>query len=233
MQINWGNFKKFIDDTELYHFVNYMYLTDNVFVWIAYQNENFSVILAVGDADYEDFEQNYKSKAILKNDITEDGVKFSRSTKVNLTRFFQSHFAVIETSTDYNSDHSNYTTVVRFDEDGKVTTIESETVKTTLDFEPDFNYELYGGGTESIDELVDDYYVSAVVAPDVPSEYGGNLHVLRNKLLLKPFENIFRSGLGTRELIYDATTHSNKLRLEIKHEKGIKTKFQIEIQYYK
>ena len=233
MRVDWAHLKNFIDNTNLHHFVNYMELTDNTFVWISYQNENFSVMLAVGTTDYEDFENNYKSKAVLKNDITTDGVKFSRSTKVNLTRFFQSHFSVIETSTDMNSDDSGYTTIVRFDENGQVTDVSTETVRTTLNFEPNFNYELYGGGVESIDELTKDFYVSAIVAPDIPSETGGNINVVRNKLLLKPSEHVFRSGLGTRELIYNADIHSNKLRIEIRHEKGEQTKFQIEIQYYK
>lgn len=232
MRVDWKVFKKFVDDTEMYSLINYIDLKDNFYVWLFYQGQSFEVMLAKGCVDCEDFEANYKTKAILKDEISADGVTMNRVTHVNLTRIFRSHFVLIKTSTKECTD-PEFFNVKFYNEVGEETNDGTQAIKTAIDFEPAFNYEIFGGGIECIEELDSDFYISAIIAPDVPEAMGGSIEVIRKKLILKPSESVFRAGIGTRELTYNPQYHSNKLRLIFDHTMAVQKRFQIEVQYYK
>lgn len=232
MRIDWKNLKKFIDDTEIQHFLNYLELENETYVWIQYQGENFSCLLAKDSVDFEDFTNNYKSQAIVKNDIAADGFKFTKTTHVLNGRILTANFVLITTSTKNNNDKTGFVTIKLFDKDGNETNDGSLAVKTALDFEPNFDYEIYAGGLESIDVMTSDFYVSAIIAPTIPAEQGGCKYNIKNKLLLKPVESVFKKGIGPAELKYNAGLHTNLVRLEIDHDQGVENKFQWELQFY-
>jgi hypothetical protein len=233
MRIDWKAFKKFLDDTELYNFLNYMELADNFYVWMTYQGETFNVTLEKATVDCEDFVNNYKSKAILKSDIANDGQSVTKITHVLYGRFLKDVFVKIKTSTKENNDVTGLFTVRLFDELNHETDISANVVKTAIDFCPNFTYEIFGGGLESIDNLNSEFYVSAVIAPDIPSQQGGSLYYLINRYMLQPKQNVFVSGVGTAEVGYNSQMPiASKLRIAINHDKGIQQNFQVELQYY-
>jgi len=232
MRVDWKQLKGFIDETKLYNFINYFTLNDEVYVWMSYQNENFSCLLYNNTIEYEEFIDDYKDKAILKDDIEQDGIPIMRNTHVITGRIMHAIFAVIKTSTKNNNDKTGYITVKLFDSNGNETDLGSEAVKTAIDFETNFSYELSGGGIQCLSDLETNFYVSAVMAPDIPSEMGGSVYNVINKFLVLPKEDIFVAGIGPGYMTYTEGSHTNKLRIEISHDKGIEKKFQTEVQYY-
>jgi hypothetical protein len=233
MQVGWKTLKKFIDDTGLIQFLCYIEFDNEFYTWLSYQDQSFSVLLAKDTADCEDFVNNYKPRAVLKSDISEDGVSLSRVTHVVTGRFMRALFVLITTSTEQHNDDTGFVTVKMFDEQGNVTHDGAQAVKTALDFAPNYTYELHGGGLQSFDQMASDFFVSGIIAPEIPAQMGGSVYVVRNYLLVQPKDDVFREGLGTGELVYDSQIpQKNVMRIEVKHQKGVQARFQVEIRYY-
>jgi len=232
MRISWNNLKGFLDDTELFHFLNYIDLTDNFFVWLSYQNENFSTILSKGSIDCEDFENNYKSKAILKNDIASDGYKYQKVTHVKEGRTLSKIYTLITTSTKTHNDKTGYINVLLFDSEGNETEDSNLAVKTVLDFEPPFDYEIYGGGLEVFNDLQNEFYFSVILVPDIPVGQGGSKVIIINRVVKGSKTEIEIAPLGATELLYNENLHTNKVRISIEHDAGIQQEFQTEVHYY-
>lgn len=232
MRIDWVNFKKFLDDTKLFHFLNYMELVNDIYVWYSYQGENFNCLLAKGSASWEDFDTNYKTKAILKNDINQDGISMSKARHVTLGRFFHSLFVVVTTCNTTNNDITGLITIKLLDESGNETTVKSEVVKTCVDFHPDFTYELYGGGLQILDDPGGEIYINSILNPDSTDPIYGKIKLIINKLVISQNENIFKSATIPGELPYIQGQQTNYLRIELTHPKGEEIRGQIEIQYY-
>ena len=233
MRIDWKNLKKFIDDTELYHYVNYLDLVDSRFVWLSYQIQNFECLLQIGSQDYAEFDTDYKPRTILKDNISNDGRTFSRITHVKDGRYLHVYYVVFSTSSKETNDTSGFFSVELFDDKGDPTDVGANAVKTCVDFEPNFTVEMYGGGLETLEDMTEIFYASAIINPDIEENIGGNFVKIRNKRLLRPKENVFKSGFGTVELPYTEGSHTNVLRAEIIHVKGIEQPFQYEVQFYK
>ena len=230
MNVDWKSLKKFIDDTGLINFMNYFEFPNDVYVWVTYQEQNFSCLLSRNTADCEDFIKNYQPRAVLKNDISDDGMVITRNTHVLSGRIARDIFVVITTSNEQTNDDSGLFSVKLFDAQGHQTHDANQVVKTVVDFGPTVDYEIYGGGVESLEEYDSDIYVSGIMAPGLP---GGNIYVVRNRLLKKPMDNIFSNGIGTGALTYNPQYPlANALRTEFKHVQGLQKRFQVEIQYY-
>jgi len=224
--------KNFIDQTGLYHFLNWMELNDAYYIWLEYQGQSFNCLLPIGTQDLKDFIDNYKPKIVLKNDIALDGQRRTKITHVFLGRTLRVHYVLINTATLESNDTSGWTTVHLKDADGNTTEDGSQATKTCIDFEPSFDYEIYGGGLQTMEPMEDNFYGSAILLPDIPESLGGSVCSIRNKLLKQPKEDIFIAGFGTVELKYNEEQHTNKVRIQIDHPAGDTHKFQIEIQYY-
>lgn len=234
MKIGWKNLSDFIKNTKLYNFVNYIELIDGHYVWIYYQGETFSCMLSKGTHEYEEFENDIMPLSILKSDIANDGQTLTKIRHVMDGRYLNIMFVVFTTSTLEHNDTTGYFKVCMLDEEDKETTNSDDAVKTIVDFEPPFTYEAYGGGIQTLEDMKNEsYYVSAIMLPHIPEEQGGMVYNIRNKLLVQPREEIFRGGFGAVELPYDATLHTNCIRIMMEHAKGEKNKFQLEMQYYK
>jgi hypothetical protein len=230
MRTDWKTFKKFVNDTGTEMYINFINSPDSYYVWLTYQNENISVLLSKATTECEDFVNNYKSKAILKKDLAEDGQKYSKITHVISGRLLKALYCVIETSSTVNNDVTGNITVVLFDAQGKPTTDNNKAVKTCVDFLPNRIYEIFGGGLTSLESIHDEIYLSSLFAPDIP-EY--KIYNVINKRIITPNESCFITGVGTAEIPYiESMPLINKMRIELTHEAGIKRKFQIELQYY-
>lgn len=232
MRVDWKTLKAFVDNTKLYNFINYMDFTDNTYVWMSYQDENFNVLLDWSTVEYEDFTTNYKPKAILKRDIANDGLTAIKSTHVLSGRLLKAMFVEFKTASLENNDTTGYIRHVMYDGNGQITQLSSDAVKTAIDFCPNFVYELYGGGLQTIDPIVLNYYVSAIIAPNIPIPYG-NVYLVINKKIMSPKEDIFINGIGPSEVAYNSQMpEASVFRTIISHPQGDQHVFQSEIQYY-
>lgn len=233
MNVDWKTLKEFLDNTKLFHFVNYLTLENSYYVWINYQGQNFTTILNHGSVDAEEFENNYKALAVVKNTLSEDGVPFNRNTNVGSGRLLSAMFVKIRSCTDQNNDVTGNVKIYTLNSSGNITIEPTEAVKTVYEFNPNFAYEIYGGGIESLETYSEEFYISASIAPTIPEAMGGNRKLIINKYLKQPFEDIFRSGVGPSEVKYFPTMpDANMLRIELSHQAGVQKNFQIEIQYY-
>jgi len=233
MRVDWKSLKDFLNNTELYGFTNYMELPNDFYVWIFYEGESFSVLLHKGSADCEDFVNNYKPRAILKNDLSEDGYKTSKTVFVGQARMMHCLFMQFVTSTAENNDTSGLIHMHTLDDQGHITTNPDDAVTTQMDFcaSQTKNYGLHGGGLETMEDIEGEYIGEAILAPDIPAQYGGNLYFVRNRVLSTPREKLMKIAINVGEIPVEPAGF-NVLRIHVKHPKGVQKKFQVEIQYY-
>jgi len=233
MKIDWKSLKKFIDNTGLYKFLNYVELDTSYYVWVFYEGESFSAVLDKGTADCEVFLRDYKPLAILKNDLTDDGIKFSRATFVGKSRMMHCLFTCIRTSTTESNDDTGFISVALKNSQHQIVQDGSQAVYTELSFcpHPTNGYGLYGGSIESLEDISSEVVANAILAPDIPSEFGGSLYFIRNRVLRIPREMLSRYAINVGE-IPDSVVGANVLRIQLKHQVGIQIRFQTEIQYY-
>ena len=231
MRIDWKTLKKFVVDTGLEHFINYLDMTNESYIWISYQNENFSCLLFKDTAEYEDFKNNFKEKAILKDDITSDGFKYSQTVFVGQQKMLRALFTTFTTSVCETNDDTGLITMQLRDENYQVTETSSEAVYSEINFNPGKDYGLYGGGIETMESISGNFVGYGILAPEIPEEYGGKLYFIRNRIMDTPREKFFRNAINVGSISVDPLD-AGTLRIGLKHEKGVRNLFQTEIQYY-
>jgi hypothetical protein len=233
MKIDWRSLRKFIDDTKLYGFLNYIELDTNYYVWLLYQGESFASSLDKGTVDCHEFVRDYMPRAVLKNDLGDDGITISRTMFVGKSRMMHCLFVAITTSSTQTNDPTGMYTVVLKDAQQHVTDDPLLAVYTEINFcpHPTAGYGLYGGSIETLEDLDSDVIANACLAPEIPPEYGGQLYFIRNRLLNKPREHFSRYAINVGE-IPEGFVGANVVRIQLKHEQALFRKFQIEIQYY-
>jgi hypothetical protein len=233
MKIDWKSLKKFLDDTQLVKFINYIELDTSYYVWIYYEGESFSSILDKGTVDCQVFISDYKPYAVLKNDLDEDGIKMSKTIFVGRSRMMHCLFTCITTSSTQTNDETGFITVVLKDAQHQIVQESSQAVYTEASFcpHPTDGYGLYGGAIEAIEDIDTDIIASAILAPDFPPSMGGQIYYIRNRLLNKPRENLSRHAINVGD-VPGGVVGANVLRIQLKHDMGIQKRFQIEIQYY-
>lgn len=107
-------------------------------------------------------------------------------------------------------------------------------VKTVIDFEPPYDYEVIGGELRTLSTISSDLRLWLVAAPDIPAplgskEMGGGI----NLRYLSPGNVWSVDGRVAKYATYDPVNHTNKIRLIIKYPAGEVENLQIVIQLYK
>jgi len=233
MKIDWKSLKKFIDETGLYKFLNYVELDTSYYVWVYYEGESFSSGIDKGTVDCEVFVRDYKTRAVLKNDLSEDGIKMSRTTFVGRERMMRCLFTTFTTSIAQTNDPSGFITIHLRDSMGNLIQDGSLAYYTEVDFCPGVGipYGLYGGGIETTEDINSEVIGDAFVAPDIPAQYGGNIKVICNRVLKLPREEFLRKAINVGDILAIAPG-ANVFRIRLKHEMGMQKRFQTEVQYY-
>jgi len=233
MKIDWKSLKSFIDVTKLYSYLNYIELDTNYYVWLLYQGESFSSSLDKGTVDCDEFIKDYMPRALIKNDLGDDGITISRTMFVGKSRMMHCLFVAITTSSTQTNDPTGMYYVVLKDSQSNITQDPALAVYTEINFcpHPTAGYGLFGGSIETLENLDSDVIANALLAPDIPPEYGGHLFFIRNRLLNKPIEHFSRYAINVGE-IPGGVVGANVVRIQLKHDAGLSRKFQIEIQYY-
>lgn len=107
-------------------------------------------------------------------------------------------------------------------------------VKSVIDFEPPYDYEIIGGDLRTLTNINTDVRLWLIAAPDIAAptgskEMGGGI----NLRYLQP-GNIFSvDGRVTKFATYNANAHSNKIRMVFKYDAGTCENLMVVIQLYK
>jgi hypothetical protein len=131
-----------------------------------------------------------------------------------------------------------------FDSGGTdVTSSPSTAVKTVLDLEPSFLYEVIGGWVDIPDasrtaittDGPGNWYMSAVGVPDVPNAYGGSIpfvHEVDLALIPSGVSHVVSDGRATSLMVPSGTYHTGKLRWIVKHPTGSVQWFQMMVETF-
>lgn len=108
-------------------------------------------------------------------------------------------------------------------------------VKTCIDFEKQSDHDVMGGMLYIENTPTNRAYFWAVMAPDIPREYGGSVNFLGRGMNLKmvaPQVPHFYNAESSATIYYDTTYHSGKLRLIAMHAVGEKIGLQLVLVSY-
>jgi len=200
---------------------------------------------AQNDNDLVDFVTNFQSLSNKPIELrSADGRIVVRTTTANKAknanlRIFS--FVAGDPSTLINQD-SNYNalhdiTMTCYDVNGVSTTDPTQSVKSVIDLEPHYNFEVIGGWIDTPASLVGGtsgkWWISCVGVPDIPAAYGGSVNfVYPANLELVYTQKVISDGRASQYLIYDPTHHTNKLRWIMKHPTSATASVQIYIETF-
>lgn len=108
-------------------------------------------------------------------------------------------------------------------------------VKTVLDFESGFDYEIIGGALRINANQSNDVRLWIVGAPDIPANLGGSKEFASgiNLKFLAADSSFEVDGRVTKLITNDPVYHSGKLRIILKHPAGNNTNMQFVIHIYR
>lgn len=204
------------------------------------------------DADKSDFETNYKTNGNSPlGQIDVDGAQIVRikAAKKGWTfnalpmEFTTSTIGSLYSKTADGTNRTGITCKFYDSTNTEVTTAgllgvnETTIVKTVLDFEPPYDYEVIGGELRIDQDItsLEDCRLYIIAVPDVPEAYGGSKEMAGgvNLRFLAPHNVMVLDGRVSKTLFYNATNHTNKLRFILLHTAGLKCPIHITIQMFR
>lgn len=114
---------------------------------------------------------------------------------------------------------------------------ESTVIRSIVDFEPPYDYELIGG-TLRIEQgvsSVQNCRLWIIAAPDIPASMGGSKEMAGgvNLRYLAPENEFAVDGRVSKVLTYNSMLHTNKLRFIFEHTAGLKVSVQVVVELYR
>jgi hypothetical protein len=252
MKINleWSDFKDQISTGSLtykylsIHNIYYIYAVDGLFQYECLIPQN-------GNSDQTDFETNYKDDSFSTfSQFDTDGASIVRIKAAKKGWSFWAVPIEITTSTlsgslyckdSSGTDIPGLSCKIYDNSNTEITTAGilnanlATCVKTVLDFEPAFDYELIGGALRINSNPAQDVRLWIVGAPDIPAIYGGSKEFASgiNLKFLAPDSSFEIDGRVTKYITYNSSTHQGKLRVILKHPAGLALNLQIIIHAYR
>jgi hypothetical protein len=203
------------------------------------------------DADCADFEQNFKTAANAPAEPrAKDGRPVVRDSCANRTTNFKLRAFSFYTSNKASRLHNvnpvteaDYgdVTITLYDAQDTVITDETSAVavKTVIDWEPHYNYEVIGGFMDTPAGLAggttDQWYISAIGVPDYPPAYFGQIdYIAEVNLEAVTAQRVISDGRAVSYLPYryNNMPGTNKLRFIVKHPPGAQQRFQVFIEHF-
>ncbi len=252
MRVNWESFKAFVEP----RFLSIQEVKERGKYLLEAHDGNVKLECvipadeeAVQGSEQEDYEQNYQVNANKSfSDI--DGTPFQRykASKKGWTylavpfEFQTSRLSDLTFQQDHTGNNRTwFTCKIYNDSDVEITTAGilnanlNTAVKTVIDFEPPFDYEIIGGNLRTVNSITADVRLWIVGAPDIPAQYGGSKEMAGgiNLKYLSPGQIYSVDGRVTKMLPYSATTHSNKLRLIFKYAAGTNEQMAVNFEIYR
>lgn len=199
--------------------------------------------------DQIDYETNYQANANKKISISTDSenAPIQRSKTAPTGWTYHAHSFEFTTSkldaifnskpdlTPYNFCTAKFYNVSNVELTDQPT-IDTDCVKTVLDFEPTHDYEVISGRIYVKNHITnEDVRLWCVAVPDVPEAYGGSKIMVSgiNLDFLDEYQPIITDGRVSKRLNYSATLHTNKLRFIISHPAGKQVPLMILMEMYK
>jgi hypothetical protein len=112
----------------------------------------------------------------------------------------------------------------------------SNAVRTVVDFEPTYTYEIIGGNLYLPADLksgtTDQWFGSAIGVPDVPANMGGSIDYVCGINIEAADSPVDIDARATSRMVQDNNYHSNKIRLVLHHPTGVSKRFQMALEIY-
>lgn len=112
---------------------------------------------------------------------------------------------------------------------------ETNAVKTVLDIEPVYDYEIIGGQLQQYEKPTTDLRLWVIGVPDVPEAYGGTKEMVGgiNLRYIDPTDKVHADGRVSKYMPYNATYHTNKIRLIFRHNAGTQHNLMMVFEIFK
>lgn len=251
-KLEWTDFKAFVAAK----LVSMQYLEDAKFYYIYAVDGAIQVSCQLDknpsdNTDLNDFVNNYKPTANTNlNQLDTDGAMIVRNKAAKKGWTFCSLPFEFETArlsdTLYSKDASDnsrsFITLKAYNSsDVEVTTPGvlganyATITKTVIDFEPPYDFEIIGGDLRTLTTITDDMRLWIIAAPDIPAGSGGSKEMGGgiNIKYLAPGNVFSVDGRVSKYAVYNATYHTNKIRLILKYPPGANENLMVVIQLYK
>lgn len=116
------------------------------------------------------------------------------------------------------------------------TRVTANCTKTCLDWHPTYALEIVGGMLQILEPPTSDAYMWAIIAPDIPEAYGGNVPFLAGGFNLKFFKSgsiEHYDGRSAKMINPDFVDNSSKFRIVVKHEAGVQIGIQVYFEHFR
>lgn len=208
---------------------------------------------ATNDADKADFEANYKAAGnqplyqsdtdgaqIVRNKAAKKGWTFATIPVEFATSRLQSDSSFYSKLAD-GTDRTGLTYKIYNGSDNEITTPGlaginyASAVKSVLDFEPAYDYEIIGGTLRTLNDITTDLRLWIIGVPDIPAGSGGSKEMAGglNLNYLVPQNTFAVDGRVSKFLTYNASLHTNKLRVILKYPAGTMENIQVVFELFK
>jgi hypothetical protein len=204
------------------------------------------------DDDMVDFEAHFKATANKPLEVrAKDGRQTVRDSTANRMTTFKLRAVSFYSSTVGGAVHNmnpvtglDYgdVTVTLYDASGNAITdptSEASAVRTVIEWEPHYDYEIIGGYMDVPSSLRDGtsdaWFLSAIGVPDYPPAYFGSIdYISEVNLEAISTQRVVSDGRAVSFLPYNlgGAPHTNKLRFILKHPAGAKQRFQILVEHF-
>lgn len=235
-----------VQDIERYSWATSDLLIEHIAIGKAQVNDGISDIAGVSN----------QISYLKQLDLTprdSDGSPLNRTKITQSGWHYQLHGLEFETSVlssefSKKADNSNYgfTSMKFYKLDGSSeveitggdlnqTFLDSNCVKTIVDWEPNHDIELIGALLKIASIPTEDIRMWAIGVPDVPEAYGGSKPFATNINIryLGLEEGVRVDGRVSKLMVYSASYHTSKMRLIFRHPTGFKHKFHMIFELFK
>lgn len=116
------------------------------------------------------------------------------------------------------------------------TRVSENCTKTCLDWHPTYEMEIVGGMLQILEAPTTDAYMWAIIAPDIPEEYGGSVPFLAGGFNLKFFKSgsiEHYDGRSSKKITPDFVYNSSKFRIVVKHNAGVEIGVQVYFEHFR
>jgi hypothetical protein len=206
--------------------------------------------LIVSNGDSADANINNINRAInhLKNipeQLDSDGASLIRpkAAKAGWTyHLLPIEFTTSKLSSLYakkpNGDNRSGITYQIFNSDGDEISgsqYESTAVKTVVNFEPTYDYEVIGGHIQQHTKPTTDVRLYVVAVPDVSEAYGGSKEMVGgvNLKFIDPTDRITADGRVSKYMVYNSVYHTNEISVIVRHEAGVQHELLLLLEIFK
>lgn len=197
-------------------------------------------------ADQTDFETNYKSlgnKTVESVDVDGAQILRPKAAKSGWTyllcpiEFTTAKLNSISATKYDNSNRAGITYKIYDSNDVEITTSQNEgsAVKTVIDFEPSFDYEIIGGHLQQHTKPTSNIRLWIVGVPDISEQSGGSKEMVGgiNLKFIDPSDKVNADGRVSKYMKQHQTLHTNKLRMILRHDAGVQHEVMMILEMFK